>query len=101
MYKHVDDRTILVESTPMVPTLPDRPEPVRVEPRKFTYKPMLARMGWTDADFKEAQQFGFPAGGQLVRPGSFTFPLQWREDVLNRWANEQREKAMTILRLVG
>ena len=77
-----------------------RPEPIRDKPRRLTRERVLKKFGWSDADFDEAQRFGFPPAAHRPTLGSFALVQIWREDVLDKWAAEWREKASAILRLV-
>jgi len=99
-FQKIDDRTILVTSHEQLPTFPDRPEPERKEDPWLTYKQTLKRFGWSDADYEEAQQHGFPISAKRPRR-LYGVDLVWRESWLDRWANEQRESANAKMRLVG
>ena len=80
---------------------PAPPEPTRNKPRSLTRAQVKAKFGWNDADFEEALQLNFPVGGHVVKTGSDRKPWCVREDLLDRWAGEQRAAATTIRRLVG
>ena len=74
---------------------------MRVEVRRLYKNQVLAKFGWTDADFEAAQAFSFPIAGKRPRFLKMGIDLVWKEDALDRWASEQREKAEAIPRLVG
>ena len=80
---------------------PARPEPTRVEPRRLIRAEVLRKFRWTDRDLEVAERFGLPPAARRIERGRFTLTPIWREDLLDRWALDQREKAATILQLVG
>ena len=80
---------------------PLRPEPTRVEPRRLTRAELLKKFRSADRDLEVAERFGLPTAARRAERGSFTLTPIWREDLLDRWADEQRAKATDMLRLVG
>ena len=55
-----DGKTVFVESTPMVPLYPDKPEPVRQEPVWLTEDGSQKHLGLTKAGFERAQALPEP-----------------------------------------
>lgn len=96
----IDARTLVVDETPQLPMLPERPVPARTEDRKLTYGDLLKKMRWTDAQYETAQRFQFPIAGR--RPvGPFELALIWNESVIDAWIVARRADTDTISALLA
>jgi hypothetical protein len=99
MFRKLDSRTILVESTEQVPMFPPRPEPVRVAPRLIDHKALLRKMRWSPEQYEAAQAYDFPIARR--RAEGWTLTLIWPEDAIDTWIVSMREKADQIRSLIG
>ena len=81
--------------------IPDRARPSRAEPKRLDRAGVQRKFGWSDAQFEAALSLGFPPAGRRSSFGSWRVDLIWREDVLDAWAAELREKAAAMIALVG
>lgn len=99
----LDERTIYVENTPMMPVYPDRPEPVRREPKVLDRKHSAKHLGLSVEDFNRVcTRTDFPASRLIpsLLPGDWNGDKPgWRDTELERWRDGKLAERDELIRM--
>jgi hypothetical protein len=79
---------------------PIRPEPPRVESPWIDKPRLLKKLGFTEEDFVEAQQYEFPIAAKRPQIGGWAITLVWRESQIDEWVDRMRASIAARQRLI-